>query len=194
MLADRVRMGLKKTGVIDEDIYVATDADFSGTTNGSFSYIGTETRLVIPHVIKGVQVTSYANMFMFSNVTEVRSNNPNITNMSGMFYYSQATSLDLSSFDTSKVTNMSNMFRNSKATSLDLSSFDTSNVTNMFDMFFGSKATILDLSSFDTSNVTNMNGMFGYSQATTGYARTQTDADKFNASNGKPSALVFVVK
>ena len=41
-----------------------------------------------------------------------------------------------------------------------------------------------------------MNNMFRDSSATTGYARTQADADKFNlTSNGnKPSALVFVVK
>ena len=65
---------------------------------------------------------------------------------------------------------MKNMFSNSAATSLDLSSFDTSNVTNTSDMFWGSKAT-------------------------TGYARTQSDADRFNASTtGKPSGLTFVVK
>jgi len=227
MLADRVRMsrlldvavGVKPEDIADENCKVATDADFSGTTNGGFRYIGTETRLVIPHVIKGVQVTSYSSMFEFSNVTEVRSNNPNITNMNSMFAYSQATSLDLSSFDTSKVTNMSEMFRNSKATSLNLSSFDTSNVTTMSNMFYYSSATTLDLSSFDTSNVTSMSYMFYYSSATTldlssfdtsnvttmsnmfrgtsatiGYARTQADADKFNASSGKPPGLVFVVK
>ena len=111
MLADRVRMGLKKTGVIDEDIYIATDADFSGTTNGGFMYIGTATRLVIPHVIKGVEVTSYYNMFSGSNVTEVRSNNPNITDMYLMFFdCRELTSLDLGNFDTSNVTIMSGMF------------------------------------------------------------------------------------
>ena len=61
-------------------------------------------------------------------------------------------------------------------------------------MFFGSDATILDLSSFDTSKVTNVSNMFYLSKATTGYARTQTDADKFNASYRKPSSLTFVVK
>ncbi len=61
-------------------------------------------------------------------------------------------------------------------------------------MFRDSQATTLDLSSFDTSNVTNMGDMFLSSQATTGYARTQTDADNFNSSSNKPSALTFVVK
>ena len=61
-------------------------------------------------------------------------------------------------------------------------------------MFNDSKATSLDLSSFDTSKVTNMGGMFDGSQATIGYAKTQADANKLNASSGKPSTLNFVVK
>ena len=61
-------------------------------------------------------------------------------------------------------------------------------------MFYNSSVTTLDLSSFDTSNVTNMNNMFNGCSATIGYARTQADADRFNNSSGKPSALVFVVK
>jgi len=89
---------------------------------------------------------------------------------------------------------MSNMFYYSSATTLDLSSFDTSNVTSMSYMFYYSSATTLDLSSFDTSNVTTMSNMFRGTSATIGYARTQADADKFNASSGKPPGLVFVVK
>ena len=64
----------------------------------------------------------------------------------------------------------------------------------MSEMFRNSKATSLDLSSFDTSNVTDMTNMFRYASATIGYARTQADADRFNASSNKPSGLVFVVK
>jgi surface protein len=229
MLADRVRMRFLETGpkpqdIADENCKVATDADFSGTTNGTFRYIGTATSLVIPHVIKGVPVTSYADMFSGATVTEVRSNNPNVTNMSSMFRYCQGitsldlssfdtsnvtnmynmfyycnslTSLDLSSFDTSNVTNMSSMFRDCRGlTSLDLSSFNTSNVTNMNHMFRDcSLLTSLDLSSFDTSNVTNMNYMFrNCTSIITAYARTQGDADKLNTSSGKPSNVNFVVK
>ena len=117
-----------------------------------------------------------------------------LTNMSSMFENSAAKSLDLNSFDTSKVTNMGGMFAGSEATSLDLSSFDTNNVTNMRQMFYSSDATSLDLSSFDTSKVTDMSEMFAYSAVRTGYARTQADADKFNSSSNKPSALTFVVK
>ena len=86
------------------------------------------------------------------------------------------------------------MFYRSAATNLDLSNFNTSNVTDMSGMFQNSRATTLDLSSFNTSNVTNMSGMFSESEATTGYARTQTDADKFNSTSDKPSGLNFIVK
>ena len=171
MLADRVRMATFKDSLfIPEGYVLATDDDFSGTTDGNFTYIGTDEYVMIPDMIKGVPVTSYAGMFMGNSVIKgVASNNTNVTNMSWMFAGSQATSLDLSSFD-------------------------TSNVTNMSWMFAYSRATTLDLSSFDTSNVTNMSGMFDSSSATTGYARTQADADRFNNSSLKPSALVFVVK
>ena len=67
-------------------------------------------------------------------------------------------------------------------------------IVSMNNMFNQSKATSIDLSSFDTSNVTDMSGMFYYSITTTGYARSQEDADRFNASSNKPSELTFVVK
>ena len=142
-------------------------------------------------------VVSMSGMFYGSAATTLdlsSFNTSKVTKMSSMFENSAATILDLSSFDTSKVTDMSSMFQVSAATSIDLSSFDTSNVTNMSYMFAYSKATSLDLSSFDTSNVTNFGNMFESSKATVGYARTRTDADKFNSSTNKPSALTFVVK
>lgn len=48
----------------------------------------------------------------------------------------------MKNFNTSKVFAMDWMFKNSQATSLDLSGFDTSNVTYMREIFEGSKATI----------------------------------------------------
>ena len=174
MLASRVRMATFKDSPFIPEVYLAQDSDF-GKFNNRLAYRGSELEIEIPHIIQGVEITSYAYMFYGSGgyvatpVTRVVSTNKDITNMSYMFSFSQATSLDLSNFDTSNVTNMVNMFAYSQATSLDLSSFDTSKVTNMSTMFYGSVATI-------------------------GYARTQTDANKFNASSSKPSGLVFVVK
>ena len=196
MLANRVRMSQIKKGI--PSYYVmAQDSDFSGTSNGTFKYIGSHEYVIIPHVIKEVNVTSYEEMFSYNASTTLKgvaSDNPNVTNMRYMFSSSKATTLDLSSFDTSKVTDMQSMFSGSQATTLDLSSFDTSSVTSMNYMFQDSKATTLDLSSFDTSSVTGMNRMFQDSKATTGYARTQSDADRFNATTNKPAGLKFVVK
>ena len=271
------------SGPSDVDLGMENDFEWVNSTStgsyynkdgeqGYFRYIGTGKEVIeIPHVIQGVEMTSYYRMFYQTgeDVKKVISTNENVTSMGSMFQDSQSTSLDLSSFDTSNVTSMYSMFQNSQATSLDLSSFDTSNVTNMqnmfqdsqateldlssFDtssvttmswMFYGSQATSLDLSnfdtsnvnymdsmfqnsqateldlssfdtssvitmsymlynsqtteldlsSFDTSNVTHMNYMFQNSQATTGYARTQEDADRFNATSGKPVNLTFQVK
>ena len=195
MLANRVRIGTY--GTMSKYV-LATDSDFSGTANGSFKYIGSHEYVIIPHVIKGVNVTSYREMFKDNTSTALKgvaSDNPNVTSMAAMFYYSRATTLDLSNFDTSNVTSMASMFANSQATTLDLSSFNTSKVTTMYYMFANSQATTLDLSSFDTFRVTNMYDMFTNSQATTGYARTQADANKFNSGDtNRPAGLKFVVK
>ncbi len=53
--------------LINEICHLATDADFSGDTNGTFKYIGTTKCVEIPHVIKGVNVTSYYEMFRDKN-------------------------------------------------------------------------------------------------------------------------------
>ena len=103
-------------------------------------------------------------------------NNKPIVSMSYTFSGSQATSIDLSSFNTSNVTSMCGMFAGSQATTLDLSNFSTSNVINMFGMFWDSQARTLDISSFDTSNVTDMSNMFDGSKATT------LDLSSFNTS------------
>ena len=199
MIADRVRMRKIDKGGIPSYYVMATDADFSGTANGDFVYIGSDDYVQIPHKIKGVTVTKTPYMFgggasIVKGVAILEGHS--ITNMSSMFYKSKATTLDLSSFNTSNVINMEFMFQGSSAITLDLSSFDTSNVYTMQKMFEGSKATTLDLSSFNTSNVSlsDVDDMFYKSPATTVYARTQADANKFNASRNKPAGLNFVVK
>jgi surface protein len=71
---------------------------------------------------------------------------------------SSLTSLDLSSFNTSKVTDMRGLFEGcKKLTSLNVSSFNTSNVKYMDGMFKDcSSLTSLDLTNFNTSNVVSM--------------------------------------
>ena len=106
-------------------------------------------------------------------------NTENIKNAFTMFRGAAAESLDLSTFDTSNMTNMESMFNKSKATSLDLSKFNTKNVTNMRSMFNSMPNILsLDLSSFDTSNVTNMRGMFYGLESL-----TSLDVSSFDTSN-----------
>ena len=133
----------------------------------------------------GVQLTDKASTEAVNSKLCTYINNKPVVSMSYMFHKSQATSIDLSSFDTSKVTDMNYMFSNSKATTLDLSNFDTSKVTDMNYMFSNSKATTLDLSNFDTSNVSNMSYMFFSSQATT------LDLSNFDTSKVTNMRLMF---
>ena len=133
----------------------------------------------------GVQLTDKASTEAVNSKLCTYINNKPVVSMSYMFHKSQATSIDLSSFDTSKVTDMNYMFSNSKATTLDLSNFDTSKVTDMNYMFSNNKATTLDLSNFDTSNVSNMSYMFFSSQATT------LDLSNFDTSKVTNMRLMF---
>ncbi len=97
---------------------------------------------------------------------EIKSAEINVTGMTNacsMFWgCSEMTTVDLSSFDTSRIMHMGGMFAQcTSLESLDLSSFDTSNVIYMTDMFDNcNKLTDLNLSSFDTHNVEDMQEMF----------------------------------
>ena len=138
--------------------------------------------------INNKPISSMSNMFVYSQATSIdlsNFNTSNVTNMGAMFYKSQATTLDLSGFDTSNVKYMSYMFAYSQATTLDVSKLNTSNVTNMFYMFIDSQATILDVSNFDTSNVTDMSDMFSSSKATT------LDVSKFDTSKVTNMSSMF---
>jgi surface protein len=86
------------------------------------------------------------------------------------------------------------MFDSSEATSIDLSSFNTSNVINMSGMFRGSKVKKLNLSSFDMGNNPSTSDMLFKCSATEGHARTKSDADILNNIKYKPEGLVFITK
>ena len=114
----------------------------------------------------GVKLTDWTSTDPVTTSLCSSINNKPIVSMERMFYNSQATSLDTSSFDTSNVTSMNDAFAFSKIEILNLSSFDTSKVTDMSGMFYGSQATTINVSSFDTSHVTNMQTMFGLVKVT----------------------------
>ena len=191
------RMRTMSASIQTENTYVmATDADFSGTTNGNFKYIGDDDYVEIPHKIKGVNVTSYQKMFEWTNVRGVKSTNKNITDMSYMFYSLQSETLDVSQLDTTNVANMGYMFsaRSSEGNDtmlkrMDLSKFYTGKVKHMYNMFGYSLIENLDLSSFDTTNVTSMGYMFRGA-----YSKT-IDLSSFNTTNVTDmSAMFFDIK
>ena len=115
----------------------------------------------------GVQLTDKTSTTPVTSELCTYINDKPIVSMTGMFSDSQATTLDLSSFNTSNITNMISMFDSSTATEIKgLSDFNTSKVTDMSGMFSGSQVTTLNITNFDTSNVTSMEQMFAGSQAT----------------------------
>ena len=93
------------------------------------------------------------------------------------YFFTNATSIDLSKLDTGKVASMRSMFDGCTAlTGFDLSSFDTNNVTDMNSLFYGCESlTTLDLSSFDTGNVTDMRSLFQDCNALTVLALSSFD-------------------
>lgn len=164
--------------------------------------INTTTDSVSSHVcsyINDKPVVSTSYMFGESNANSIDLTNFNtstVVNMRGMFFNSKASSLYLNNFDTSNVVNTGRMFASSNATAIDLSSFNTSKVTDMEAMFASSNVSTLDLSNFVIGDNTILAGMFNGAKATTGYAKDETTATKFNDSSvtSIPNTLKFTVK
>ena len=112
-------------------------------------------------------------------------NTSNITDMHAMFEFSSQKELNLSSFNTSNVITMLGLFRFSEVNLLNLNSFNTSSVTMMDGMFANSKITTLDLSNFDTSNVTSTQTMFDSSNA------VELDLSSFDTSKVTNMQFMF---
>lgn len=81
-------------------------------------------------------------------------------------------------------------------TSINMSNFNTLNVISMNSMFQNSKVTSLNLSSFELNDNVDLTKMFSNIPATTGYAKDEETAAKFNDSSvtSIPSTLKFTVK
>ena len=93
-------------------------------------------------------------------------NDKPVVSTSYMFGSSNASSIDLSDFNTSTVINMRGMFFNSKATNINLDGFDTSNAVNVGWLFTSSNVKKINVEMFDTSNVTDMDFMFASTKPT----------------------------
>lgn len=184
---------------ISEFILDLREFDTRGVTSMKGMFRSIDARILLVDNFDTSEVTDMSGMFSGSSAQSLSLNSfdtSNVTSMREMFRFSRVKVLDISSFDTRKVNDMGGMFGGISLESLDLSNFDTSSVTSMWSMFNGARVDTLDLSSFDTANVTNMSFMFANTTATTGYARTQEDADRFNDASITriPDHLTFVVK
>ena len=98
-------------------------------------------------------------VYMYSDNSKVYLNENSEVLFGGL---TQAQSIDLSKFNTSRVQRMDQMFlEDNSLVSLDLSKFDTSNVTNMYKMFYENSSLLsINFGNFNTSKVTNMAQMF----------------------------------
>lgn len=171
----------------------ALDSEFSGNKDGEFKYIGNADYVELPNGINGIPITSYKNMFEGTVVQGVISTNRDIVDMSGMFRNNKSQDLDVSTLTTSKVVDMSHMFEGTIAKELDLRKFETESLVNMSAMFKNTQLEEIDLGSFNLDNVINTNDALSQTTAKVGYARTQTDLTKLNASRNKPSDLTFTI-
>ena len=125
----------------------------------------------------------------FSNLTTIDLSSLDtslVTDMSYMLAGIGVQTLNLSNFDTSKVTNMRSIFMKcNNLLELDLSNFDTSKVTNMSRMFYDNSNLIeLDLSNFDTSQVTDMSYMFYVTSNLTELDLSSFDTSKVTNMSG----------
>ena len=126
-------------------------------------------------------IVSMQFMFFSSQATSIdlsSFNTSNVTNMHYMFSWCETPSLDLSNFNKNKVTDMSYMFYGNISETISLENLNTSSVVNMTNMFEFTKVTSLDVTNFDTSNVTDMSGMFARSNIA-----TIKGLENFNTSN-----------
>ena len=129
------------------------------TPRSGVNMVNLEDETISDHEIKAWYDSVTKTAYYYTEAEKIFLNDDS----NAMFYnLVNLTSLDVSSFDTSKVRGMGNMFfGDEKLVSLDLSNFNTQSLTNMDKMFYGmSNLTNLNISSFDTSNVTNMNALF----------------------------------
>lgn len=184
------------------DYYVMpTDGDFSGTTNGTFQYIGTDEYVIIPNVIKGVVITKTNKMFKEKAISGVANLDDNIVDATNMFHNSPSTGhLELCYFSFANLEYAESMFRGSKFSSLDLDGFEAPNISknnngigNMF--YFAQNLTEIDISKFNTTrlNVGFITNTFKYS-AKTVYVRSLADKTKLLKIQGSNEVENWIIR
>ena len=168
------------------DTFAISDSwNTSNVTDMSYMFYGMP---VNTNNIKNINTTKVTNMaYMFasttlksnsttykSNLSELKFDTGNVTNMKSMFQGVNVNFMTGSSFaefanigyntnvwNTSKVTDMSQMFWQANLANINASRFNTARVNNMGNMFKDArKLTILNINGWDTKNVLYMDYMF----------------------------------
>lgn len=144
--------GLFKDMINLEYIYIITGNHCSSLANLAY---GTAVKYC---KIDGNSFTSLKYSFRetTSNSIDLTIDTSNVTSMIGTFYNSKITSLDVSSWNTSKLQYLTDTFRLSSIERLDLTSWNTSEVVAMDSFLKDSKITELDMNNCNLSKLNNM--------------------------------------
>ena len=140
------------------------------------------------HVYSSAGVTTNP---MTSKICTTINNQP-IVDTELMYDSSLATSIDLSSLDTSNIVGMFGMFYSVATPYVDLSNFNTSNVTDMSNMFDNSNIRMVDLSSFDFSNGPDITNMFTDSNVAAVFVKDQDDYDYISGEAESDNISVII--
>lgn len=151
------------------------------TSLSNAGYMFYNSRLLNEDNLKGYQslvtnkVTNMAGMFGFTNFKTIDLSKYDTSNVKSMDYlFISASNLKkiIGNFDTSSVTSMNYMFKGTNLSDTDefnIADWDTSKVTSMDNMFSDAKIPDIDfLKNWNTNSLTSMNSMFsGFSGTTT---------------------------
>ncbi len=154
-------------GAINLDINATDILNLEGTTNLYEAFRSADDLITVPSMNDWdtSEVTNMSGMFSYTNKFNQNIsgwNTSKVTDMSNMFNRAYEFNHTLNNWDTSKVTNMSNMFNYMQYFNHELNNWDTSNVTDMSSMFKDISDFNQNISGWNTSKVTNMNSMFEY--------------------------------
>lgn len=144
--------------------------EFTGSEDGEFVYNGTKEYVIVPNIIKQVEITSIKEMFKNNTVVKgVAINNPNVVDFESAFEGINKIMFESDYIRTHNAVNMKAMFKGIAAKRLGLK-FDTSKVTSTEEMFADTDLRSYDLATFTHESITNKNNMFA-----------NVDVDKFFA-------------
>jgi len=127
----------------------------------------------------------YVNDHFQFNATIGNWDTSHVTDMSGMFYGTDAFNQDIGNWNVSSVTNMHEMFAWASVFNQDIGNWNVSKVTNMSSMFERAYAFNQDIGGWDVSSVTNMSKMFWNATA------FNQDIGNWNVSSVKNMSFMF---